>query len=110
MNEKLNCWEYNKCSREPGGSNVDKLGICSTATSSLVNGINGGTNGGRICWLIAGTYGKYKAEYADCTSAQKMSSCFDCEFHRKVLEEEGFISGNSRIGNLTKKKIRNYSL
>ncbi|GBE02319.1 hypothetical protein BMS3Bbin06_01931 [bacterium BMS3Bbin06] len=88
--EKLNCWEFKKCGREPGGSRVVELGVCPAPINTSMNDINGGINGGRICWLIAGTYGKYKVEHADCTAVQDILSCYDCEFHRIVLNEEGY--------------------
>ncbi len=55
MSGKQNCWEYNKCGREPSGINTAKLGICPATTNTSANGFNGGKNGGRICWTIAFT-------------------------------------------------------
>ncbi len=95
MHKKLNCWEYIKCGREPGGANVDKLGVCKAPLTTRLHKVNGGINGGRICWIIAGTYGAYKSKFVDCTEAHKISSCLECEFHQKVLEEEGFGFINS---------------
>ena len=51
----LNCWEAKKCERQPGGAKVSELGVCPVTTTSKVNGVNGGKNGGRVCWAIAGT-------------------------------------------------------
>jgi len=28
MKECLNCWEFKKCGREPGGEKASELGIC----------------------------------------------------------------------------------
>jgi hypothetical protein len=47
----LNCWEYKKCGREPGGKYVEKYGICLVAIEKNCDGLNGGKNGGRSCWL-----------------------------------------------------------
>jgi hypothetical protein len=53
---KLNCWEFEKCGRQPGGIKVKELGVCPAATEKRAHGINGGINGGRACWAIAGTF------------------------------------------------------
>ena len=88
MAKKVNCWEYMKCGREPKGEKVKELGVCPAATYTAVNGLNGGINGGRMCWAIAGIYsfGRVTASFP-----QKKCLCYDCEFHRKVLSEEGII-------------------
>ncbi len=54
--KKLNCWEYMKCGREPGGEKADELGICPAAADSSFDGLNRGKNAGRICWAVAGTF------------------------------------------------------
>ena len=108
--KKLNCWEFKKCGREPGGKMIDKYGICSTPTFMSMNGVNDGVNGGRICWLVAGTYGKCKADYAGCITMKELSSCYDCDFHRIVLEEEGYTFTDARIRNDMKKRIAYYAL
>ena len=28
----MNCWEFFRCGREPGGKNAEKLGVCPAAT------------------------------------------------------------------------------
>ncbi|MEW6601815.1 MAG: two-CW domain-containing protein [Nitrospirota bacterium] len=85
MPSKQNCWEYNKCGREPGGINAGKMGICPTTTDESANGLNEGTNGGRICWAIAGTLGlKVKR-----TPARNLVSCLVCDFFKLVKKEEG---------------------
>lgn len=83
---KQNCWEFNKCGREPGGKNVCKLGVCPAASNEKANGINSGKNGGRACWAIAGTLckGTIQAGFPD-----KFPNCFYCSFYNKLLSEEG---------------------
>lgn len=88
--KKINCWEFKKCGREPGGELSNHLGICPASVNTSMNGLNGGKNGGRICWLVAGTFGKSRASYADCVEAEKLRSCLECEFHNLVLKEEGY--------------------
>jgi hypothetical protein len=89
MGKKSNCWEFMKCGREPRGKHAKELGVCRAATFSSVDGLNGGVNGGRICWAIAGTYcfGEVTGSFT-----HKNFFCYDCKFHRKVLSEEGIIT------------------
>jgi len=84
--DKQNCWEFMKCGREPGGSNVDELGICPTAIDQSCNGINCGKNAGRICWTISGTFcsGKIQGSFA-----KKWYDCLNCEFFKQTKQEEG---------------------
>ncbi len=84
--KKQNCWEYMKCGREPGGEKVAKLGKCPVAVDPTFNEFNQGTNAGRICWLVAGTFCQGKAQG---TFAEKQSSCRHCEFYKQVHAEEG---------------------
>ena len=83
---KLNCWQFKKCGREPGGAKVAELGICPASTESSINGINSGKNGGRACWAIAGTLcgGQVQGSFA-----QKTVNCIKCEFYKLVVKEEG---------------------
>lgn len=86
MEKKLNCWEFMRCGHEPGGHNVDKYGLCPSVINQDVDGINGGTNGGRICWAAAGTFCVNRIEGS---YAQKLKSCMHCDFYKLVLQEEG---------------------
>jgi eukaryotic-like serine/threonine-protein kinase len=84
--ERINCWEYMKCGREPGGGNVAELGVCPAAADESFDGINSGHCGGRFCWAVAGTFcgGQIQG-----TFAQKRNSCLSCGFYRLVQAEEG---------------------
>ena len=84
MNKKLNCWEFTKCGKEPGGTNVNELGVCLIATYTQFNGINGGINGGRICWAISGTLcnGRFQGSLAE-----KQRYCMSCSFYKTLIEE-----------------------
>lgn len=86
MATKLNCWEVKNCGRQPGGAKVAELGVCVAAASQAASGLNGGKNGGRICWAIGGTLcgGKVQGAFA-----QKLTSCAQCNFHSLVKQEEG---------------------
>jgi hypothetical protein len=83
---KQNCWEFKKCGREPGGAKTAELGVCAAATEARANGANSGRNGGRTCWVIAGTLcgGAVQGSYA-----MKLANCMACEFYKLVKSEEG---------------------
>ncbi len=83
---KVNCWEFKSCGREPGGQHVAELGACPAATSTLLDGVNEGKNGGRSCWALVGTFcgGRVQGLFA-----AKMASCLVCEFFKRVALEEG---------------------
>lgn len=82
---KQNCWESKKCGREPGGANTSTLGICAAATTVSLNGSHGGKNGGRACWVVAGTLCGGKVQG---TFAAKLANCMACEFYTQVQTEE----------------------
>ena len=83
---KLNCWEFKKCGREPGGIRASDLGVCPASMDRKANGMNDGHNGGRICWALAGTLcgGTVQGTYA-----QKLSNCMACDFYGVVRAEQG---------------------
>lgn len=83
---RQNCWEYKKCGREPNGANVEEFGVCPAAIEEQVDGMNGGKNGGRACWPIAGTMCGGKVQG---TFAMKMGNCMQCDFYQLVGAEEG---------------------
>jgi signal transduction histidine kinase len=82
----VNCWEFKKCGRQPGGNKVAELGVCRAAVESRCDGMNQGQNAGRVCWLVAGTLcgGAIQGSFA-----HKLSSCQECKFYQQVREEEG---------------------
>lgn len=86
---KLNCWEVKKCGREVGGEKAALLGVCPVAAEKNVNGLNGGINGGRICWVLAEEH--FKNEIS-CSKLTRKDPCFSCEFRYKVTAEEGLLN------------------
>jgi len=84
-NKKLNCWEFKKCGREPGGARVDEYGVCPAAVEQDADGINSGTCGGRICWAVSGTFCRGKVQGI---FAAKITSCAGCDFFNLVDSEE----------------------
>lgn len=83
---KKNCWEVKECGRYVGGVKVKEMGVCPASTVTSVAGKNGGKNGGRICWLIAGTLCHDKIQG---TFAKEQVSCLACDFFNLVKKEEG---------------------
>jgi len=83
---KTNCWEFKKCGRETGGAKANELGVCPATTVTDLDGVHGGKNSGRACWIIAGSMcgGKIQG-----TFAEKYHNCKICDFYEKVRDEEG---------------------
>lgn len=83
---RMNCWQFEECGREPGGKNARVLGVCPAAMERKTDGLNQGTNGGRVCWAIAGTLcgGKVQGTYAE-----KLGSCMECDFYSFVRGQQG---------------------
>ncbi len=84
--KKLNCWEFKKCGRQPGGELVYKFGLCPATRETLLDGVHDGENAGRACWIVAGTFcgGEVQGLFA-----KKYETCKDCDFYKMVLGEEG---------------------
>jgi hypothetical protein len=82
----MNCWEFKKCGRQPGGLKASELGLCPAATTTAVDGVNHGKNGGRACWALAGTL---CGGVVQGTFAAKCANCQKCEFFVQVKNEEG---------------------
>jgi hypothetical protein len=82
---KYNCWEFKKCGRGVGGDKVDESGRCPVAAETPANSLNGGINGGRICWVMNGNGCHDKLMHGK-------DFCFQCEFRYKVTLEEGLLN------------------
>lgn len=83
---KENCWAFKGCGRERGGFRVAEWGVCPAATTAPMHGVHGGTNGGRACWVVAGTLcgGEVQGDFA-----RKESNCLECDFYASVRAQEG---------------------
>jgi hypothetical protein len=86
MGDKLNCWQFKRCGREPGGSRAPDLGVCPAATETRTQSINSGKNGGRACWAVTGTLcgGRVQGVFA-----AKVADCMRCDFYLTAQREEG---------------------
>jgi hypothetical protein len=82
---KLNCWEFKKCGRQPIGEKNQELGICPASVEKKLDGVHGGQNSGRACWMIAGTYCKGEVQGS---FVAKCVNCLQCDFYKLVRDEE----------------------
>lgn len=96
---KKNCWEFKNCGRHAKGEHEKDLGICPATTNTKLNGIHGGKNSGRACWVIAGTFCKGEVQGS---FAQKFKNCEKCDFYQHVRNEEGsnFVLSATLLGKL----------
>jgi hypothetical protein len=97
---KLNCWEFMKCGRHIGKDKTDKSDVCPVATAISADGLNGGVNGGRICWVIATTCSE---KHIHCLNYKRKDPCFSCEFRYKVMMEEELINVCQETGKYLQK-------
>ena len=77
---KLNCWESLKCGEGPGSARP-----CPAVADTSSHGINGGRNGGRLCWAVAGTL----AGTDKLATCAQQGPCANCDFFQLVKSEEG---------------------
>jgi hypothetical protein len=96
---KLNCWEFKKCGRESIGGNQLE-GVCPAALERALNGVHNGKNGGRACWVVAGTLCNGEVQG---TFAKKYSNCEQCDFFNKVWQEEttGYVYSSTLLRKLS---------
>lgn len=82
---RMNCWEFKKCGREPGGHRALELGVCPASVEKALDGAHGGRNAGRACWVVAGSFcgGRIQG-----TFAMKLLNCWRCDFMNMVKQEE----------------------
>jgi hypothetical protein len=83
---KKNCWEFKKCGNGPGGAKGKNTQVCPVPEMGLYNGINGGTNAGRACWIVADSACDGDVQM---TFRHKLKACVECDFYNAVSEEEG---------------------
>ncbi|MBU0508719.1 hypothetical protein KKH27_07785 [bacterium] len=97
---KINCWQFKRCGRQPGGSKAAEFGVCPAFIETRTHTINGGVNGGRACWAIAGTLCAGKVQG---TFALKIGDCTACSFYVLVTLEESttYVTGREILALLT---------
>ncbi len=81
---KINCWEFVGCNRKSGEESEG----CKASIDTSADGINGGINGGRVCWFISGTFNGDKVEG---NYAKKLLSCLKNNTNESMAETTGSI-------------------
>jgi hypothetical protein len=81
---KINCWEFHGC--VSGGKHNDRLSTCPAYIETRMNGIHGGVNGGRACWIVAGETCRSNMQKS---GGRIPGSCQSCDFFKLVVREEG---------------------
>ncbi len=74
------------CGRGPQQTHADGSGICPASTEQALDRVHGGTNAGRACWVVAGTFTRGTVE---CPHVVKCSTCTACDFYKMVKADEG---------------------
>jgi hypothetical protein len=82
----INCWQYMLCGRETGGAYTGRFGVCPASTDNRLDGVHGGKNAGRACWVVTGSFTK-DADEMVFTRSHK--DCRACDFYNAVHREEG---------------------
>lgn len=82
---KRNCWDYYGCEREAKGNSGKDSDVCPACLEAKLNGIHGGRNGGRACWIVKGTTcgSRIKRMFVP-----KFIICELCDFKKSVMDEE----------------------
>lgn len=103
MNSKINCWEFKKCGRQAGGELSIEFGVCSAYTDQSLDGIHGGKNAGRSCWVVAGTFCGGEVQGME---AQNQCTCWTCDFFQLVKKEEAKSPHGFSVSMLTMQKLQ----
>jgi hypothetical protein len=83
---KQNCWEITGCGRGPDGVKAREEGACPTARELVLDGVNDGRAGGRLCWSVAGTM---CGDRITCEWALQRMTCVSCPVFRMIRREQG---------------------
>jgi len=85
---KLNCWQFMGCRVQKKNSLLRAISgpyICPVFLEKKLDGVHGGINGGRACWIVSRTTccGTIQG-----TCEEKYQTCIACDFYRSIMEEE----------------------
>jgi len=82
---KRNCWDYYRCRRQAKDDDGKEHDVCPVYLETKLNGVHDGKNGGRACWVVAGTKcgGRIKR-----IVVPKFIACKVCDFKKTVIREE----------------------
>lgn len=79
---KKNCWEFRNCGKDSAGQGDS---ACPATTCKDLDGIHGGRNAGRACWVAAGSLNNDEQPEQ---RPHKQKDCWMCDFFNAVREEE----------------------
>lgn len=82
---RKNCWEFVNCESGKKRMRFRKVPVCPVRNEKRLNGIHGGKNAGRACWVVAGTLCNGQVQGA---FEEKCENCFACNFYRYVMNQE----------------------
>ena len=95
-----------KCGKGPDTKSQNgKSGYCPVARAKSADGLNGGINGGRICWILIGNK---CGNSSGCSPSKDISSCDSCDFHERVKKEEGLRKVCYAVGEIFFSQKRKY--
>jgi hypothetical protein len=87
MTKSLNCWDFMKCGFGPDDRRTDKQGVCPAVRENTLDGVHGGSHGGRACWFVNNTLDCGHGVQGDFNA--KYPVCMNCGFYWTVRQEEG---------------------
>jgi hypothetical protein len=85
---KINCWEFMGCSGLQMSRRVlpfKRSVVCPAALENTFDGLYGGKNAGRACWMVSNTQCNGTVQK---TFEQKCKTCLSCDFYRLTMEDE----------------------
>lgn len=72
----MNCWEFKKCGRQPGGAKSKEFGVCPVVPDH-----------GRHCARMTGTLCGGKVQVA---FASKLTNCMQCDFYKSPHYDKSY--------------------
>ena len=76
-----------KCGFGPDAGEKTGTTVCPAARKNKLDGVHGGSHGGRACWFVKNT--KDCGNGAGDDFSNKYPICMNCRFYWKVRQEEG---------------------
>lgn len=83
---KRNCWQFKGCRKEVRGESAEGWKPCPASTDCRLDGVHGGRNAGRCCWVVNGTMCDGTVQSFP---AEKRACCGSCPFLELVRREQG---------------------
>lgn len=83
--KRQNCWEFWEYDLRKSLTESPTCRKCPAVVDMRLDGVHGGRNAGRACWVVPGTLcgGELHGEYQE-----KKKTCMSCDFFRSVRSHE----------------------